>query len=215
MATRKKNILSRSRIIIPAALQEKTIAVVHEGHQGLVKAKQLLRKKVWFPKIDEYVKYKIDTCIACQANSGNSHPDPLLMSSLCPEPWHTVHMDFCGPFPTGEYVFVAIDAYSCFPEVEIVRSTSAATIILPKIDKIFTTHGIPTIVKSDNGPPFTSNEIKQFMEENGIQHYKITPLWPQVNSEAENFMKPMTKAIRSAKAEGKVMLYQSQLLVVC
>ena len=108
-----------------------------------------------------------------------------------------------GFLPTGDYLFVVIDAYSRFPEVEIVRSTSAATII-PKMDKIFATHGMPTIVKSDNGPPFTSNEIKQFMEENGIQHCKITPLWPQVNSETENFMKPMIKAIRPAKAEGKV-----------
>ena len=84
-------------------------------------------------------------------------------------------MDFCGPFPTGEYIFVVIGAYSHFPEVEIVRSTSAATVI-PKMDKFFATHGIPTIVKSNNGPPFTSNEIKQFMEENDIQHCKITPL---------------------------------------
>ena len=112
-------------------------------------------------------------------------------------------MDFCGPFPTGEYLFVVIDAYSRFPEVEIVRSTSAATII-PKMYKIFATHGIPSIVKSDNRPPFTSNEIKQFMEENSIQHYKITQLWLQASSEAENFMKPMNKAIHSAKAEGKV-----------
>ena len=125
------------------------------------------------------------------------------MSSQPPEPWHTVHMDFCGPFPTGEYLFVVIDTYSRFPKVEIVHSTSAATII-PKMDKIFATHGIPMIVKSDSGPPFTCNEIKQFMEENSIQHCKITPLWPQANSEAENFMKPMTKAIHSAKAEGKV-----------
>ena len=31
----------------------------------------------------------------------------------------------------------------------------------------------------------------------------MTPLWPQANSEAENFMKPLTKAIRSAHAEGR------------
>ena len=41
------------------------------------------------------------------------------------------------------------------------------------------------------------------MRENNIDHRKITPLWPQANSEAENFMKPLTKAIRLANSEGK------------
>ena len=36
-----------------------------------------------------------------------------------------------------------------------------------------------------------------------INHCRITPLWPQANSEAENFMKPLTKAIRSVHTEGK------------
>ena len=47
-------------------------------------------------------------------------PDPLQMSPLPPEPWHTVHTDFCGPLPTGECLLVVIDAYSRFPEVDIV-----------------------------------------------------------------------------------------------
>jgi hypothetical protein len=110
-------------------------------------------------------------------------------------------MDFCGPLPTGEYLFVIIDAYSRFPEVEIVHSTSAKAII-PKMDRIFSTHGIPDTLRSDNGPPFTSNEIREYMQENGINHKKITPLWPQANSEAERFMKPLMKAIRSANVEG-------------
>ena len=124
------------------------------------------------------------------------------MSALPPAPWHTVHIDFCGPFPTGEYLLVVIDAYSRFPEVDIVRSTSAAAII-PKLDRIFATHGIPVVLRSDNGPPFSSYEIKRYMKEKGIDHKKITLLWPQANSEAEGFMKPLTKAIRSVHTEGK------------
>ena len=116
-------------------------------------------------------------------------------------PWHTLHMDFCGPFTSGEYLFVVIDAYSRFPEVDIVRSTSASAII-PKLDRMFATHGIPTIVCSDNGPPSTSHEIQQYTWRRMV-HRRITPLWPQANSEAERFMQPLTKAIRSAHAEGK------------
>ena len=121
---------------------------------------------------------------------------------LPPKPWHTVHIDFCGPFPTGEYTLVVIDAYSRFPEVDIVTSTSAMSTI-PKLERIFATHGLPDVLKSDNGPSFQSNEFKQFMKENGIKHQRITPLWPQANSEAENFMKPMEKAMRAVHLEKK------------
>jgi len=149
-----------------------------------------------FQNSDLHVKHKVDSCIACQANSGTSRPDYLKMSLLPPESWHTVHIDFCGPFPSDEHLFVVIDAYCHYPEVEIVHSTSAATII-PKMDKIFATHGIPSVVESDNG------HAQKSMEENGIQNCRITPLWPQANSEAENFMKLMTKAIRLARVEGQ------------
>ena len=52
-----------------------------------------------------------------------------------------------------------IDAYSWFPEFEIVTSTSAMAVI-PKMKQIFATHGIPKIIKCDNGPPFSSADIR-------------------------------------------------------
>lgn len=42
-----------------------------------------------------------------------------------------------------------IDAYSMFPEFDVVKSTSAAD-IMPKLDWIFTTHGILVTLHSDN-----------------------------------------------------------------
>ena len=195
-------ILRGNRIVIPSSLQNRAMVLAHEGHQGIVMTKKLLREKVWFPGIEARVKQLIGNCIACQANGPENHPEPLQISTLPPEPWHTVHVDFCGPFPTGEYLLVTIDAYSRFPEVEIVQSTATKGTI-SKLDRIFATHGIPKINKSDNGPPFFGNEFKAYMQENGITHQKITPFWPQANSEAENFMKPLTKAIRSAHAEGR------------
>jgi len=195
-------ILRRNRIIIPKVLRKQTLALAHEGHQGIVKTKQLIREKVWFPKIDHEVECLLSSCLACQANGPNPKPDPLKMSSLPPEPWHTVHIDFCGPFPSGEYLLVVIDAYSRFPEVDVVHSTKATSTI-SKLERIFATHGIPRVIKSDNGPPFTSHEFHLYVTEIGVKHQKITPHWPQANSEAENFMKPLTKALRAAYTEKK------------
>jgi hypothetical protein len=201
--TLAKNVILRgTRIVVPKSLRDRTLALAHQGHQGIVKTKQLLREKVWFPQIDNQVTALVSNCIACQANGPNVQPTQLQMTPLPPSPWHTLNVDFCGPFPTGEYLFVAIDAYSRFPEVEIVHSTSATSTIT-KLERIFATHGIPSVIKSDNGPPFTSQEFQDFVEEMGIRHARVTPLWPQANAEAENFMKPITKAVRSAHIENK------------
>ena len=42
-------VLRGNRIVIPSALQKRVVEVAHEGHQGLVKTRGLLRSKVWFP----------------------------------------------------------------------------------------------------------------------------------------------------------------------
>lgn len=67
---------------------------------GKNKEIKLLREKIWFPRTDEEVKKErkkvIGNCIACQANGPDTSPEPLQMSLLPPEPWHTVHMDFCA-----------------------------------------------------------------------------------------------------------------------
>lgn len=95
---------------------------------------------------------------------------------------------------------VVLDAYSKYPEVELLTSTSAAA-TLPALERIFATHGIPEIIKTDNGPPFNSRALTA--EEKGFTHRKITPLWPEANGHVENFMKNLGKVAKTAKAEGK------------
>ena len=130
VASKDENIILRgSQPVLPLLLRDKALKIAHEGHQGLAKTKKILREKVWFPKIDTLAQQMLQNCIACQANEPENSPEHLKMTCLPPEPWHTVNIDFCGPFPTGEYLLVIIDAYSRFPEVEIVTSTSAQAVI--------------------------------------------------------------------------------------
>ena len=99
-------------------------------------------------------------------------------------------------------LFVVIDEYSRYPEVEIARSTSANTII-PRLDRILSTHGIPASGKSENGPPFQSHSFAQFAQYMGFHHRKITPEWPKANSESERFMRTIQKTLRAAHLENK------------
>ena len=94
-----------------------------------------------------------------------------------------------------------IDAFSRFPEVEIITSTSAE-ITIPTLERIFPMHGLPKGVKSDNGPPFPGTQFYHFMKELGAKHTR-SPYWPQGNAEVERFMQPLAKAIKTAHLESK------------
>ena len=189
------------QIVVPSTLQKRVVKLAHEGHQGS-KTKALLRSKVWFPGVDAAVEEAVRSCIPCQANSTRRDTQPLAMSTLPRGPWLEISIDFCGPLPTGEYLMVMVDAFSRFPVVEVVRSTSAETVI-PVVDDVFSLLGYPDVVKSDNGPPFSGHAWQSYLQENSVRHRKITPLWPQANAQAEAFNKPLMKALKSANISGR------------
>ena len=157
----------------------------------------LLREKVWFPGIDALVENTIKSCISCQASTPQNHIEPYKMSELPKAPWTEVSVDFCGPFPTREYLMVVVDEYTRYPIVEILKSVSHRCVI-PWLDQSFSMFSIPEVVKTDNGPPFLSDQFRQFASYLGFHHRKITPHWPRANAEAERFMKTLSKIIRAA-----------------
>lgn len=68
---------------------------------------------------------------------------------------------------------------------------------------MFARHGIPTTIKSDNGPHFNSEEYKRYLEILGIKAKYLTSKWPQGNTEAERFMQPLGKASKTGTVENR------------
>ena len=67
-----------NRIFIPLTLRSRPVELAHLGHQGIVKTKQLIRDKVWFPGIDKLTEDKVKNCLSCQAATAKSPPpEPL------------------------------------------------------------------------------------------------------------------------------------------
>lgn len=107
-----------------------------------------------------------------------------------------------GPIAKEFYFLLVIDAYSRFPEFVIVNGTSAAEVI-PNLDRILSTHGIPQEIKSDNGPPFNSIEMENYARKRGFEHKPVTPEQPSSNGLAENFMRMLKKVAHTAYIERK------------
>ena len=71
------------------------------------------------------------------------------------------------------------------------------------MEKIFRTYGVPEEIKSDNGPPFNSRKFKEFANEQGFRHRKVTPGWAEANGDVERFMRVVKKSAKVAKLENK------------
>ena len=166
------------------------------SHLGVTKTKALLREKIWFPGINEMIKNTIAKCIPCQS-FGNNAKAYQLDKDARETVVHVTH----GLLPTvtiRRLLLVVIDRYSRLPEVEVVRSTKASRVI-PKLDRMFAVHGIPNVIKTDNGPPFNGEEYRRYGEARGIKLKFSTPLWPEGIAEADRFMKLLAKALKTAK----------------
>ena len=150
------------------------IALAHESHQGVDKTKALIREKIWYPHIDERIKEMVDYCMPRLATSSDVKPEPLKLTEMPKEPWEKIHLDFKGPLPGGKYLFVVIDRYTRYPEVEIMTSIVEQQ-VTKKLRKIFASHGLPKVVVTDNGPPFHSKEFENNTKEWGITHVFSTP----------------------------------------
>jgi hypothetical protein len=136
-------LLRHDRIIPPETLREKIIHTAHnQGHLGITKTKAMTRKKYWFPAMNQRIENIVRDCFSCQISTNTHHKEPAKMTELPERPWDIVEMDFCGPFPNGEYALVMTDQYSRYPEVEFVRSTSNRP-VQKKLKKIFSTYGVP------------------------------------------------------------------------
>ena len=199
-----KLILRGTRIVIPEKLRDHVLNLAHEGHQGIVKTKARLRSKVWWPGIDKDAEQHVRACRSCQLVGTPQVPEPLVRTKFPDKPWEDLAADLMGPLPSGESILVLVDYYSRYIEVAILKSTTSAKLIM-ELDRIFSIHGIPLSVRTDNATNLVSEEFEAFLTENGISHSNTTPLWPQANGEVERQNRTLLKILKIAHAEEKNM----------
>lgn len=195
-------LLRGSRIILPSSLQKRVFHLMHRGHPGMVRTKQLLRSRVWFPGMDSFVEGKIKECLPCLAVTPKKQRDPIRATTLPARPWSELSIDFAGPFPDGKYILAMIDEHSRYPLVDVVSSTSAAS-TLKVLRRWFTEFGVPAVLKSDNGPPFNSKDYTTFLANWGVTPRHVTPYWPEANGTSERFFRTIKKTVQAAILERK------------
>ena len=148
------------RVMVPKAGRAKVLEMLHDSHPGITRMKAIARSTVWWPGIDNALETKVKTCQACQSNR-KSPPLSLLNPWEFPAcPWSCLHVDFAGPF-LGKQFIMLVDSFSKWLEVAVVSFCSSLQAIR-FLRHVFSTHGLPEMLISDNDTAFTSAELKNF-----------------------------------------------------
>ena len=92
----------------------------------------------------------IQNCPTCARNA-RPRKAPLLTTLLPEYPWQVVGTDLFEK--DGAHFLLTVDCFSRYPEVARLTTTTSAAVIA-SMKAVFTRHGIPEVVRSDNGPQY-------------------------------------------------------------
>ena len=192
-------VLWGSRVVVPSAGREAVVRLLHEGHPGISRMKALARGVVWWPALDSQLESKVKECVACQSSRKSPPKAPLHPWEWPTKPWVRLHVDFAGPF-LGKTLMVIVDAHSKWLEASIVSSPSAEQAIRV-LRHVFSTHGLPEVLVSDNGSAFTSAQFQTFVKLNGFRHVKSAPYHPASNGLAERAVQTVKEALKKTTGD--------------
>lgn len=129
------------------------------------------------------IEQMIGDCNECRIHA-NKQFEPLRPTATPDRPWQMLGTDLLH-FQGQTYLLV-IDYYSRYPELALLGTcdfSSKKVIMLLK--SMFSRHGIPEIVLSDNGPQYASKEFTKFAAQYGFKHVTSSPEYHRGNGAAE------------------------------
>ena len=171
-----------TRVLVPRAMRGAVLQLLHAEHPGMSKMKQLARGYVWWPGLDDDIENCVTRCGICQATRPAQPSVPLQPWSWSGKPWRRVFVDFASKY--GKTFFVLVDQHSRYPWVFLMNSTTAAQVI-SVLGFLYAEYGLLEELVSDNGPPFTSQELRNFLQYHGTRHLFSPVASPRSNGLAE------------------------------
>ena len=184
---------SESSVILQS-LQSQILDILHTGHFGMERMKQLARTAVYWPGIDSAIG--LTRCTSCGEHQNKPSKLPVHPWMLPEKPWSRLHIDHAINF-MGKNWLILTDAYSKYPCIHPTTSTSTRA-TLDLLEKDFAHFGYPHTLVTDNATTFTSDEFQQWCKERAITHLTGAPYHPATNGAAEQLVQTFKQALQKS-----------------
>ena len=158
---------------------------------------------VFWPGISNDIHETVEKCGICQASFKAAKPVGNV-SDVPPHAWHTLGTDL---FHWNKVDYLVVRDY--FSKYLIVRRlpNSSTHAVIKELGLIFTELGRPFILRSDNGPCYSSREFNNFLNFYQVNHITSSPHYPQSNGFAEALMGIAKKLMDKSVKDGKPWNY--------
>ena len=185
----------------PDDQQYRKIGKMHNslvGHFGLERTLKHFKDvdDIWqFQR--QHIRYFIDHCPCCQKMSmlkAPIHAHGFTTSTYTP--MECLNIDFIGPFPDDGYILVIICTFTRW--VELYHTTDATALsAAERLLEHFGRYGAPRQIRSDNGPHFIAEVIREFLALVGVEHCLTLAYSKEENAIVERVNKEINRHLRA------------------
>ena len=195
-------ILKGEALVIPPKHRERVLKNLHKSHQGITKTQLLAKNMVYWPGYTKDIEAEGKSCEACMRFQAKNAATPMEPTPPPSRPWQVVASDLFS-FDGHEYLVVG-DYYSkMFFHRKYPTSQVGSEKTIMFLKEIFSEHGIPETLRTDNGGQYASYQFKEFCKAWNISHITSSPHYPQSNGFAEGgLVKTVKKALQRARYSG-------------
>ena len=158
-------------LVIPKSMRPEILKCIHTGHLGISKCRARARASVWWPGLPMQIENMVTNCSTC-AKDRPEPTEPLMSSSFPSRPWERLAADLFEL--AGKVYLIVVDYYSRWFEISRLNDQSSSRVI-SVLKELFSTHGIPDIIVSDNGLQFSSDAFCLFTTEYDFIHVTSSP----------------------------------------
>ena len=191
-------ILKGSRIVIPDTMHEDILSKIHAGHQGAEKCKLRAKSCVFWKNMNSDIENLVKMCNTCCQYQRSQSAETLKPHEIPTRAWEVLGTDLF--FLDGETYLIIADYYSKFPIVRKINGQCTSKAVVDITKQVFSEHGIPARVISDNGRHFDSHTYHEFSRKWSFDHITSSPHYAQSNGFIERCIQTVKNTLKKAKA---------------
>ena len=186
---------SCQRVVVPSGRRNNVLELAHSnpvaGHFGYKRTYARISLHFIWPRVWLDVKSFVKSCGGCQRAARNTNAKAPLQPLPCvSEPFEKVAFDLVGPLPRTcsgfKYILTMMCLFTKYPEAIPLKRVDTET-VLDAMVEIFSRHGLPKIILTDQGSVFMSKLTSQLWETLGVHKVRTSPYHPQSDGALERW----------------------------